>query len=293
MIRRLKLFEAITVVLTLAILVLPAGCAKNAKNNAPKFVSGVLQITGNGVGQPCRYTVDELKGLQDAVVGVCYSTVNNVGTKNFFVGSGLSLSYLLTKAGISDTAKTIKITGADGYTIVLTREQLDERRCYFPGLMEGSDREAVEVPAILAWEHREGSRDLSQARGSGLRLLIGQTGLNEVVVPAFVRDVALIEVSTTEAGRWAPISAEPAPGEVEPGTGVVLQHPNLDTVKIYYTLDGSEPNEKSLVYNPGTTYFKQEPSRVIIVNQNMTIKALAVGLGKNNSDVATFAYKIH
>ncbi|MDD4767718.1 MAG: chitobiase/beta-hexosaminidase C-terminal domain-containing protein [Desulfotomaculaceae bacterium] len=288
--RSLKIIEVFVAVLALAIFMLPAGCVK--KINAPEYTPGTLIITGNGVEQPCRFTVDELKGLQEAVVSERYSTVNSVGTKNFFVGRGVQLSYLLAKAGILAEAQTIKISGSDGYTIVLTRKQLGERRFYYPGLMAGSEKEAVEVPAILAWEHREGSRDLSQARSGGLRLLMGQTGLSSVVVPAFVRNVALIEVSTSEAGRWEPVSAEPAPGKVEPGTGVVLDHADLDAVKIYYTLDGSEPNEKSTIYNPSTTYFKPELNLAITVNQAVTIKALAVGFGKNDSDVAVFSYEI-
>lgn len=293
--RRHKIMVIISAVLVLAILALAAGCSKgkeNAKNNVPEYTPGTLLIAGDGVEHPCRFKVEELKIMQDDVVSERYSTVNNVGTKNFFVGRGVTLSILLTKAGMVDAAKTIKVTGADGYTIVLTREQLGERRFYFPGLMDGSEKEAREVPAILAWEHREGSSDLNQARSGGLRLLMGQTGLNDVAVPAFVRDVALIEVSVAEAGRWAPVSAEPPPGRVERGTRIVLNHPDLDSIKIYYTIDGTVPNEKSMVYNPSATYFKPEQDLAITVNHNVTIKAIAVGFGKNDSQVAVFEYDI-
>lgn len=295
--RRHKIIVIISAVLALALalLALAAGCSdgkKSSKDNAAGSATGALTITGDGVERPVRFTVDELKGLQDAVVSECYSTVNNVGTKNFFAGRGVRLSALLEKAGISDAARTVKVKGADGYTIILTREQLDQRRFYFPGLMEGSGSEAREALAILAWQHREGGTDLGQAGSGGLRLLMGQTGLNDVVVPAFVRDVALIEVSTSEAGRWEPVSAEPAPGRVGPGTAVVLSHPDLDAVKIYYTTDSSDPNEKSLIYNPSTTYFKPELNRSITVNQDLTIKAVAVGFGKNDSEAAVFEYHI-
>lgn len=223
-----------SVFLALVILALAAGCSKvkeNAKNNVPEYIPGTLLIAGEGVEHPCRFKVEELKSVQDAVVSERYSTVNNVGTKNFFVGKGVTLSFLLAKAGMVDAAKTIKVTGADGYTVVLTREQLGEQRFYFPGLMDGSEKEAREVPAILAWEHQEGSSDLNQARSGDLRLLMGQSGLNDVVVPAYVRNVVLIEVSVADAGRWEPVSAEPAPGRVERGTNIVLNHPDLDSVK--------------------------------------------------------------
>lgn len=293
--RRLKIIKIVSVALALAVITLASSCSggwKGAKNNSPEFAPGTLTITGNGVKNPGRYTLDELKDLQDAVASERFSTVNNVGTKSFFVGKGVQLSYLLAKAGMLDEAQTIKLKGSDGYTVVLTREQLAEQRFYYPGLMEGSEIGAREVPAVLAWEHREGSSDLSQARIGGLRLLIGQTGLSNVVVPAFVRDVALIEVSTAEAGRWEPVMAEPSPGKVGPGAGIVLSHPHLDSVKIYYTLDGSIPDEKSLIYNPSTTYFKPEMNLAITVDQDVTIKAIAVGFGKYNSQVAVFEYDI-
>lgn len=293
--RRPRIIEIIAAVLVTAILILPAGCLDSKKNtgyNTSDLVSGTLTITGDGIEQPGRYKVGELKSMQDAVVGECYSTVNNVGTKNNFVGKGVQLSSLLEKAGMRDTAQSIKIMGADGYTIVLTRGQLEEKRFYFPKLVEGSEEGAREVPAVLAWEYREGSSDLSQAKSGSLRLLLGQTALKNVVVPAFVRDVVLIEVSNSAPGQWETVRAEPAPGKVEPGTGIVLNHPELDSVKIYYTTDGSTPDEKSLIYNPSTTYFKPELNRASTVNHDVTIKAIAVGFGKKDSLVAVFDYDI-
>ena len=292
--RRLGTIKLITAVLTLGILALTAGCSggKKSVRNTPDYTPGTLTISGDAIDCPVRFTIDELKGLQEAVVTGCYSTVNNVGTKSFFAGRGVYLSYLLNKAGIRDSAQTIKVTGSDGYTAVFTREQLEEKRFYFPLLMEGSEEGAREIPAILAWEHREGGSDLSQARSGGLRLLLGQTGLNNVVVPAYVRDVALIEVTSSDPGQWEPVSAKPPPGEIDPGAGVVLNHPYLDLVKIYYTLDGSIPNEKSMIYNPSTTYFKPESNQAVTVNQDVTIKAVAVGFGKKKSTVTAFEYRV-
>jgi hypothetical protein len=293
--RRPRIIEIMAAVLVTAVLILTAGCfdgKKSAGYNTPELVSGTLTITGDGIEQPGRYNAGELKSMQDTVTGERYSAVNNVGTKNIFVGKGIQLSYLLGKAGMRDTAQSIKVMGADGYTVILTREQLGEKRYYFPKLVEGSEEGAREVPAVLAWEYREGSSDLSQARSGSLRLLLGQTSLSNVVVPAFVRDVILIEVSNSAPGQWDTVRAEPAPGKVEPGTGIVLNHPELDSVKIYYTTDGSTPDEKSPIYNPSTTYFKPELNRAITVNHNVIIKAIAVGFGKNNSQVAVFDYDI-
>lgn len=47
-----------------------------------------------------------------------------------------------------------------------------------------------------------------------------------------------------------------------------------------------------MVYNPSTTYFKPELNQAITVNQDVTIKAIAVGFGKDDSQVAVFEYDI-
>ncbi len=287
-------FTKITIaVLLMVILALSAGCQNpKQENSLPDFEPGTLTITGNGVEHPIKYKAEELKSLQEALASECYSNVNNVGTKNYCVGKGIQFSYLLKKAGIRDTAQTITIMGSDGYTAVFTREQLEEQRFYFPGLMEGSEEEAQEVPIILAWEYQEGTSDLSKAKSDGLCLLIGQTGLNDVVVPAYVKDVVLIEASTSEPGQWETVCASPAPGKVEEETDIVLSHPEQDYVKMYYTMDGSTPDAKSFLYNPSTSYFKPEMNRPIAIDQDVIIKAIAIGFGKRNSPVAVFEYDV-
>ncbi|MDF9409021.1 chitobiase/beta-hexosaminidase C-terminal domain-containing protein [Pelotomaculum isophthalicicum JI] len=273
-----------------------AGRAPESQVNqaAGKAGSGevVLTVKGSGVEHETKYNLDELKSMTDALAGECYSTVNNWPAKKFFVGKGVLVSQLLRKAGIKDEARTITVTAADGYNATLTREQLDEKRYCFPNLQKGSAEGAREVPAILAWEHQEGASDLSKAVGGNLRLLFGQKGMNDVVTAAYVKDVATIEVSTAPPGRWDVVGAEPAPGKVKRGTGVVLSHPGLDRVKIYYTLDGSTPDIKSLVYNPSATYFQPDLIKPIPVDKPVTIKAIVIGYGKHDSQVATFKYDV-
>lgn len=258
----------------------------------PESTSGFLTITGNGVGHQTKFSLTELKKMDEALVGECYSVVNNWPSKKFFVGKGVLLSHLLESAGIKRDAQTIIVWAADGYFATFTREQLDERRFYFPNLLEGSEEGAQEVSAILAWEHWEGSKDLSKAKSGKLRLLLGQKGLNDVVAPVCIKDVAVIEVLSSPPGQWDPVQAEPDPGKVKQGTEVVLKHPHQDQVKIYYTVDGSTPDEKSLVYNPSTTYFQPDLNKPITVDKSMIIKAKVIGFGKQDSQVATFAYDV-
>ncbi len=292
--KRVGFTKLLLALLVMAIFIYSAGCSNQKQtgtgHNLPDFKPGTLTITGNGVEQPIQYTVDQLKSLPEAMVGECYSTVNNVGTKKYFVGKGVQLSYLLKKAGMRDTAQTIMVMGSDGYSAIFTKEQLEQQRYYFPGLIEGSEEEAREVPVILAWEHQEGEQDLGKARSGSLYLLLGQTGLNNVVVPAYVKDVVLVEITTADPGQWDRVSAELASGKVEPGTDIVLSHPEMDSVKIYYTMDGSTPDERSLIYNPGTSYYKPELNRPITIDHDVIIKAIAIGFGKKDSPIAVFEY---
>lgn len=262
------------------------------KIEKPDITPGFLTISGNGVKAPSRFTLAELKDMEEAQTSQCYSIVNNWPSKKYMVGRGIELSYLLKKAGIKDEAQTISFQAVDGYFAVFTRQQLEEKRFYYPKLMEGSEEEAQEVPAILAWEHREGSKDLSKASGGKLTLLLGQKGLNDVQAQVCVKDVAVIEVLTLPPGQWSTVQATPAPGRIKPGTEIVLHHSEQDQVKIYYTADGSSPSEKSLLYNPSTTYYQPELNKPLVVKQSVTIKAIAVGYGKNDSQIASFAYDV-
>lgn len=271
----------------------PPAAAGTAGESAQNVAGdpNLLTITGNGVEHEIQFSLDELKKMEDALAGACYSTVNNWPAKRFVVGKGVKVNRLLQKAGLKEDAQKIIFRAADGYNASFTREQLEEQRFCYPDLMQGSTRGAVEVPMLLAWEYQEDTSDLSEATGGKLRLLAGQTGLNDVVTAAFVKGVTTIEVLTGPPGQWSMVRAEPAPGKVKPGTEVVLSHPDGDLVKIYYTLDGSEPDIQSLIYNPSASYFRPELNKPIPVNQPVTIKAIAIGFGKQNSQVATFKYE--
>ncbi|OPX86469.1 MAG: Oxidoreductase molybdopterin binding domain protein [Pelotomaculum sp. PtaB.Bin104] len=293
------------VVLLVACLSLLTGC-QSQKQGEPPAAAGVagestrnsgsapdmLTSTGNGVEHETSFTLDELKGMEDSLAGACYSAVNNWPAKKYIAGKGVKVSSLLQKAGIKEDAQTIIFRAADGYNASFTREQLEEKRFYFPNLMKDSTEGAVEVPLILAWEYKDDTSDLNEVTSGKLRLLLGQTGLNDVTTAAFVKGVTTIEVLTDPPGRWSTVRAEPAPGKVSPGTEIVLSHPEEDLVKIYYTLDGSEPDVNSLLFNPSTSYFRPELNKPIQVDRTVTIKAVVIGFGKHNSQVATLKYEV-
>ncbi|MBR0375808.1 MAG: chitobiase/beta-hexosaminidase C-terminal domain-containing protein, partial [Firmicutes bacterium] len=60
--------------------------------------------------------------------------------------------------------------------------------------------------------------------------------------------------------------------------------------KIYYTLDGSEPDVYSAMYNPST--YQPELNTPIEVTGDMTVRAFASGYGRADSPVAEFRIEV-
>lgn len=243
----------------------------------------ILTITGDGIARPLYLSLDDLKDLKQGYIEQCYSAVNNYPTRKYLIGKGINLLYLLEQAGIKSTARTIQVEAADGYKATLTRDQLLGKRYRYPQLLSGSAANPVEVKPMLAWAFAEG-QDFSKAREDDLRLLIGQRGINDVNTAVAVQMVSKITVSTSDSGRWDKAAASLSDGHI------TLSHDYLDQVKLYYTLDGSEPNAASQVYNPSTTYFQPHLIKPIPVSGSGTLKVKAIGYGKEDSEVLTYAY---
>ena len=90
------------------------------------------------------------------------------------------------------------------------------------------------------------------------------------------------EDGDTPVQTVTPPTFSPVAGEVEAGTAVTISAPAAEM--IVYTTDGTNP---SYANNVGDIY--TEP---IVVNEAMTIKAIAVDANDNESEVATAAYTI-
>lgn len=243
----------------------------------------ILTISGDGVSRPLYLSLVDLKGMNAGYTEQCYSIVNNYPTRKFTVGKGVSLAYLLEQAGIKSGAKSIQVEASDGYKAAITREQLLGKRCRYPELLSGSTAKAVEVKPMLAWSFGEG-QDFSKTREGELRMAIGQQGINDVNTAVSVQMVAKINVSTKDNGGWNKAAANIANGQI------TLQHDFMDQVKLYYTLDGTEPTVNSQIYNPSTTYFQPDLIKPIPVSGTGMIKVKTVGYGKSDSEVLTYAY---
>lgn len=77
-----------------------------------------------------------------------------------------------------------------------------------------------------------------------------------------------------------PVYTNYNPDLIKSGTKIKLLSPDSDAT-IYYTLDGTEPNETSNKYE-----------KEIEINNNMTIKAIAKNDKKNDSEISEFNFKV-
>ncbi len=254
-----------------------------------------LTVTGDGVDKTVQFTLSDLKKLPQKTY--TYSGYNHWPSLQIFPDmTGPTLQSILDAAGLKDNATLIRVKSTSGAYCDFTREQLlQEPRYYFPdGEKPGdvsdwppqrSERGKKAVETIIA---------LNQANG---KLIYGQRAPNEPTccqnqMLGAVCNGGTIEVLTTPLERWAVPHADPEPGRVDSGTKVTLQHEDGTPYHaiVYYTLDGSEPTYGSYVFNISYPHFQPQMNKPIPVNQGVTIKTRTIGMGKLDSEAATYEY---
>jgi len=219
-----------------------------------------------------------------------YSTVNNWPTARYYAAEGYGVEAVLYAAGLHDAAQTVTFRGNDGYEVSLTREQLLAPQYYYP--QAGKNESGAEaVCPIIAYRWREGTDDLGGIRDDNPCLIIGQRNPFEQTNPAFVENISEIIVSKAPGETWPMASTFPMPGLIATGETVKLQHQNYGQVKLFYTLDGSEPTMLSTMYNTST--YQPELNRPIPITKPTIIKVLVCGYGKADSEIATFEFSPH
>lgn len=240
-----------------------------------------LTIKGDGVSREMTFSRAELEAMQAGIVQTVYSATNNYPSNKTMYRRGISLEYLLAQAGLKDSAKVLKFTSSDGYSRTFTRQELlIDPRYYF-----ANTGAAAPVPAIIAWA--DSSKGFDTMAEMELALTMGQRVKEEQTHPWFVKYLQTIEVSTAEPEQWPQVTFSKAPGPN--GVSVAMQHPNFDAVKIYYTTDGSKPNLNSPVYNISASYYQPQLNQPIVVAGDTEIRAVAIGAGKADSEVASTA----
>lgn len=267
----------------------------------------VLTITGNGLAKEVKLTRAELQNMQQCQQ--VYSAINTWPTKKWYVGKGVKLRDLLDLAGINGYQGLIKFTSADGYTMQFTaQELLNDTRYYFPnfkgasdgdGHVPGSSAGAQTVEPIVALLSAEGTNNPAYMNDlNALMFMMGQRAVTEQTGQLFVKNLSKIEVLSAAPPRWDTPQADPGSGEVPVGTKVKLSNANMDDDKIYYTTDGSIPTINSPMYNWIANRWWSSRSEVldtinhpIEIKEDTIIKAITIGPGKTDSEVAVFTYK--
>jgi parallel beta-helix repeat protein len=272
-----------------------------------------VKITGNGVENERTFSLSELEAMKGDenkwVEARLYSSINTWPTKKWYAAEGVKLAALLEIAGIKDEAKLITVKSRDGFKLTFTRKQLlDDERYYFPGLKDnheyfgeipGSTDKKEVVDTILALRSID-SDNLDGMNDKNAPLLVfGQRWVTEQTNQAFVKYVSEIEVSTTDPEKWDAPTATPAPGIVPAGTLVRLSNLTMDADKIHYTTDGSDPTCKSPMYNwiakrwwNSRAGELDEINKPIEITADTTIKAVTIGLGKEDSEIVSFEYQV-
>jgi hypothetical protein len=268
----------------------------------------VIEIMGNGVGNPLELTLTDLEELEQ--YQHVYSTINTWPNKRWYTGKGVRLRDLFALAEIKEEARVFVFTSEDGYSVTLTvKELLQDRRYYFPGLKDnhphdgsipGSPEGAVEVEPILALYSAEGSDNPHHMTGrDALQLLFGQRAIIEQTNNLFLKYVSKIEVQATAPERWDQPRANIPDGTLVPeGTMLILSNKFSNEDKIYYTTDGSMPTVESAVFNWSASRWwslRDDLASVnspIEINRDTVIKAITIGPGREDSEVITFTYQV-
>lgn len=278
----------------------------------PKTVlaaSDSLEITGDGVKKPVTLTLKQLQQMEQHEY--VYSSINTWPTKKLYVGKGVKLQDLLNKAEMTDEAKLLAFSSSDGYTVtIMVKEILEDKRYRFPNFKMGADSDGhlpgdasgkVEVEPIISLTSVEGSDNPNYMNDlNSLLLMLGQRTVTEQTGNLFVKYLTKIEVLTVEPGKWDAPQANPGSGVVPAGTMVALSNNNNDDDKIHYTIDGSIPTMNSPTYNWIASRWWTARADVLgtinhpigPITKDITIKAITIGPGKLDSDVATFNYKV-
>ena len=120
-------------------------------------------------------------------------------------------------------------------------------------------------------ESKEYSNAISITKAVTLRAIAVKSGMN---------DSAVASASYTIKGTVATPEFSVSSGAVNSGTSVTISCATGDA-KIYYTTDGTVPTAESTAY-----------TEAISVTPQMTLKAIAVKSGMNNSSVASASYLV-
>lgn len=254
-----------------------------------------IYLTFDDSDEDYEFNKEKLQSMKQ--IQRVYSSVNDWPTNKWYIAEGVKLEDILEEANVDlGEIKTITFKTQDGWTITFTKQDLfeDEKFC-FPGLNEDSDEGKYEVDTMISLKSTAGKdHEIDPEKmndNDGFRLFMGQRALTEQTNAWQLKFINRIIISSEEPDKWDNVQANPEPGTIKAGTEIFLDHSDFNNVRIYYTLDGSEPDVNSKIFNVSRTYFQPHLNVPIEIDKDTTIKAIVIAPGKYNSDVAEFTYE--
>lgn len=252
-------------------------------------IDGVFDLKILSSKKSKGYSIQDLKDFTNYYEQHVYSYTNNWPTKKKCAAKGINVVKLLKE--LCGDFTNIKVISTDGYWVNLTYNQLVDNYYYENNKSNITDKK-VNVPSTLCWKFSKNYEDFDDCEDIELRLIVGQKGINDPNAICMVYDIEEIEVYYNENNKWDDFQVNIKPGVIKKGSEIKFTYDSIDKVKIYYTIDGSIPNCESNIYNPSTSYFQPELTKPIIINESCTIKAIAIGYGKENSNILEFKYEV-
>lgn len=235
------------------------------------------------------YSLQDLKDMTNYYEQHKYSYTNNWPTKKKCAAKGINIVKLIKE--LCGDFNAIKVIASDGYESILTYNQL-VNNYYYEDNKENISDNKTDVPSILCWNFSKKYKDFTKGENIELRLIVGQKGINDPNAICMVYDIEEIQVYYNKNKKWSDFKVNIKSSKVKKDSQIKFVYEDMDKVKIYYTLDGSEPNCESNIYNPSTSYFQPKLTKDITINKSCTIKAVAVGYGKENSKILEFKYEV-
>ncbi len=255
-----------------------------------------IYLTFDDSDKDFEFDKEKLQSMEQ--VRNVYSSINDWPTNKWYIAEGVRLQDILDEANVNlEEMETITFKTQDNWSTTFTKQELfeDERFC-FPGLNEGSNEGKHRVDTIISLKSVAGEGyEIDPERmndSDGFRIFMGQRALTEQTNAWQLKYINRIIISSKKPEKWDAVQANPQPGTVESGTEVFLDHPNFNQIRIYYTLDGSEPDVNSKMFNVSRTYYQPHLNKPIEINQDTTIKAIVIAPGKYDSEVVEFTYNL-
>ena len=252
----------------------------------------ILFIKGSGVSNEISFTRAQLEAMSQE--RVLYSTTSDMPQDKPVAAEGVLLRNLLNQAGMSG-AKMITFQGSDGYAISFTVDELlNTTRYKFPDL--------TEAEPLIALKRVEGAANFDEMTTTDTPVICyGQRAKTEQTLLGFVKRLKYIPGTTSSPGQWSkPVAKILTPGSTvktvtQGGTVAIGSKIYLEaelTTNIYYTTDSSIPDLDSEIFNKHGCGPLQGQVDPVVVSQTTTVKAIAVGRGKQNSDVLSLTFTV-